>query len=76
MRCAQQAVLQCERRDKYETRATRLLVDLLEDLQEASVVLLQNGVLRAHVQRPAGGSSPHGELVTALLIWHPRGTAK
>lgn len=55
-----------------------LLVDLLEDVFEATVVLLQDGVLGAEVERPAFGQShlegAVGKVPDGLVcIVHPQG---
>lgn len=39
------------------TGKSLLLVDLLKDVFEATIVLLQDGVLGAQVQRPAFGQT-------------------
>lgn len=55
-----------------------LFVDLLEDVFEATVVLLQDGVLGAEVQRPAFGQThlegAVGKVPDGLIcIVHPHG---
>lgn len=59
-------------------RKSLLLVDLLKDVFEATIVLLQDGVLGAQVQRPAFGQThlewAVGEVPDGLIcIVHPHG---
>lgn len=68
----------CNKTESAQRRSPLLLVDLLEDVFEATIVLLQNSVLGAEVERP-GFRQSHlegavGKVSDGLVcIVHPQG---